>query len=178
MSGMSGRGPGRRTARRTSACARGWLRWRASSSRSRPEPTQPSPQWQERAYWLDRLHIDLNALMERPGADQVPRVLRACDPPSDRLRAGARTLKRRPRSRMTQPVSVVIPVKDGERYLEELLAAVAREGPDETLVIDSGSRDARRRSPAPPARSCSRSRPREFGHGRTRNLGASDAAAS
>ncbi|HEY5262591.1 MAG TPA: hypothetical protein VIJ33_10780, partial [Solirubrobacteraceae bacterium] len=24
-------------------------------------------QWQERAYWLDRLHVDLNRLMERPG---------------------------------------------------------------------------------------------------------------
>jgi glycosyltransferase involved in cell wall biosynthesis len=69
-------------------------------------------------------------------------------------------------------VSVVIPVKDGERYLEELLDALAREGVDETLVIDSGSRD----------RSCEIARaagvelleiaPREFGHGRTRNLGA------
>lgn len=34
-------------------------------------------QWQERAYWLDRLHIDLNALMERPGADQARVTLRA-----------------------------------------------------------------------------------------------------
>ena len=69
-------------------------------------------------------------------------------------------------------VSVVIPVKDGERYLEELLDALAREGVDETLVIDSGSRD----------RSCEIVRTAgvelleipasEFGHGRTRNLGA------
>jgi glycosyltransferase involved in cell wall biosynthesis len=69
-------------------------------------------------------------------------------------------------------VSVVIPVKDGERYLEELLDTLAREGPAEILVIDSGSRD----------RSCEIARvagvellqiePREFGHGRTRNLGA------
>jgi glycosyltransferase involved in cell wall biosynthesis len=69
-------------------------------------------------------------------------------------------------------VSVVIPVKNGERYLEELLDALAREGPAEILVIDSGSRD----------RSCEIARaagvellqiePREFGHGRTRNLGA------
>jgi glycosyltransferase involved in cell wall biosynthesis len=35
----------------------------------------------------------------------------------------------------------VIPVKDGERYLEELLAALAAEGLDEILVIDSGSTD-------------------------------------
>jgi uncharacterized protein YlxW (UPF0749 family) len=34
-------------------------------------------QWQERAYWLDRLHIDLNKLMERPGANEVRLALRA-----------------------------------------------------------------------------------------------------
>jgi hypothetical protein len=28
-------------------------------------------EWQERAYWLDRLHIDLNALMRRPGANEL-----------------------------------------------------------------------------------------------------------
>ncbi len=38
-------------------------------------------------------------------------------------------------------VSAVIPVKDGERYLRELLDALHREGVDEILVIDSGSRD-------------------------------------
>jgi hypothetical protein len=32
---------------------------------------------QERAYWLDRLHIDLNALMERPGANEVRLTLKA-----------------------------------------------------------------------------------------------------
>ena len=73
-------------------------------------------------------------------------------------------------------VSVVIPVKDGERYLRELLDALAREGVDETLVIDSGSSD----------RSCEIARaagvelleiaPDEFGHGRTRNLGAERAS--
>lgn len=34
-------------------------------------------QWQERAYWLDRLHLDLNRLMERPGANEVRLALRA-----------------------------------------------------------------------------------------------------
>ncbi|MFZ1925517.1 MAG: hypothetical protein WAU42_05170 [Solirubrobacteraceae bacterium] len=34
-------------------------------------------QWQERAYWLDRLHLDLNKLMERPGANEVRLGLRA-----------------------------------------------------------------------------------------------------
>jgi rhamnosyltransferase len=70
-------------------------------------------------------------------------------------------------------VSVVIPVKDGERYLGELLDALAREQVDETLVIDSGSRD---RS-VEIARAAAGVRvlevpPDQFEHGRTRNLGA------
>jgi hypothetical protein len=32
--------------------------------------------WQERAYWLDRLHIDLNSLMRRPGAEQLRLLLK------------------------------------------------------------------------------------------------------
>jgi O-antigen biosynthesis protein len=69
-------------------------------------------------------------------------------------------------------VSVVIPVKNGERYLAELLFALDREGVDEVLVIDSGSRDrsveiARRSGVTVLAIP-----PDEFGHGRTRNLGA------
>ena len=63
-------------------------------------------------------------------------------------------------ARMSDGVSVVVPVKDGARYLEELLAAVRAEGADEVLVIDSGSSDgsleiARARGRA----ACSRSRP-------------------
>jgi hypothetical protein len=34
-------------------------------------------QWQERAYWLDRWHLDLNALMRRPGASEFRAGLRA-----------------------------------------------------------------------------------------------------
>jgi hypothetical protein len=33
--------------------------------------------WQERAYWLDRWHVDLNAVMRKPGASQFRAVLRA-----------------------------------------------------------------------------------------------------
>jgi hypothetical protein len=33
--------------------------------------------WQERAYWLDRWHLDLNAAMRRPGAPQLLGALRA-----------------------------------------------------------------------------------------------------
>jgi glycosyltransferase involved in cell wall biosynthesis len=69
-------------------------------------------------------------------------------------------------------VSVVIPVKDGERYLEELLAALAREGVDETLVIDSGSRDGSREIVHAAGVELLEIDPSEFGHGPTRNLGA------
>jgi hypothetical protein len=34
-------------------------------------------EWQERAYWLDRWHLDLNALMRRPGAGELREALRA-----------------------------------------------------------------------------------------------------
>jgi hypothetical protein len=34
-------------------------------------------EWQERAYWLDRWHLDLNALMRRPGANELRETLRA-----------------------------------------------------------------------------------------------------
>jgi hypothetical protein len=33
--------------------------------------------WQERAYWLDRWHLDLNAIMRRPGASEFRAVVRA-----------------------------------------------------------------------------------------------------
>jgi hypothetical protein len=32
---------------------------------------------QERTYWLDRWHLDLNALMRKPGAAQARRLIRA-----------------------------------------------------------------------------------------------------
>ena len=74
-------------------------------------------------------------------------------------------------------VSVVVPVRDGARYLREVLdAVVAQEGDApagvELLVVDSGSTDA---SPAI-ARAAGAEvleiEPSSFGHGRTRNLGA------
>jgi GT2 family glycosyltransferase/glycosyltransferase involved in cell wall biosynthesis len=69
-------------------------------------------------------------------------------------------------------VSVVIPVKDGERYLQELLDALAQEAPDEVLVIDSGSRDRSREIARAAGVELLEIDPAEFGHGRTRNLGA------
>jgi O-antigen biosynthesis protein len=69
-------------------------------------------------------------------------------------------------------VSAVIPVKDGERYLEELLDALRREGLDETLVIDSGSRDRSVQIARAHGVEVLEIEPARFSHGRTRNLGA------
>lgn len=70
-------------------------------------------------------------------------------------------------------ISVVIPVKDGSRYLPELLAALDRESPHEVLVIDSGSRDGSQDIVrTAPGVELLEIEPAEFGHGRTRNLGA------
>jgi rhamnosyltransferase len=73
-------------------------------------------------------------------------------------------------------VTVVIPTLNGERYLSEVLDAIAAQdfdGSIETLVIDSGSTDAtldivRARSEV----RLHQIPNEEFGHGRTRNLGA------
>jgi glycosyltransferase involved in cell wall biosynthesis len=69
-------------------------------------------------------------------------------------------------------VAAVIPVKDGERYLEELLAALAREGVPEILVIDSGSSDRSLEIARAAGVELLEIAPKEFAHGRTRNLGA------
>lgn len=70
-------------------------------------------------------------------------------------------------------LAVVIPTKDGARYLGEVLAAVAREAPDaEVLVVDSGSRDDTVAIARAAGVRVHEIAPAEFGHGRTRNLGA------
>jgi len=69
-------------------------------------------------------------------------------------------------------LSVVIPVKDGARYLEEVLAAVTAEQPDEILVVDSGSRDGSVEIARAAGVEVIEIPPESFGHGRTRNLGA------
>jgi len=50
-------------------------------------------EWQERAYWLDRWHVDLNALMRRPGAAQLRGALRAIRGVAWRLKRIKRRLK-------------------------------------------------------------------------------------
>ena len=68
--------------------------------------------------------------------------------------------------------SVVIPVKDGERYLEAVLGGVLSQGDVELLVIDSGSRDRSREIVRAAGVELVEIAPEEYGHGRTRNLGA------
>jgi glycosyltransferase involved in cell wall biosynthesis/GT2 family glycosyltransferase len=66
----------------------------------------------------------------------------------------------------------VIPVKDGERYLAEMLAAVTREAADEILVVDSGSADRSVEIAHAAGVEVLEIAPDTFGHGRTRNLAA------
>ena len=73
---------------------------------------------------------------------------------------------------MSATVSVVIPVKDGEERLEQALAAVRAQGDVELIVIDSGSRDRSREIARAAGADLIEIPPEEFGHGRTRNLGA------
>ena len=49
-------------------------------------------QTQERVYWLDRWHLDLNALMRRPGAAEFRGALRAGRSVSRALRRAKRRL--------------------------------------------------------------------------------------
>jgi len=73
-------------------------------------------------------------------------------------------------------VSVVIPVKDGGALLERVLGAVRAQGELELVVIDSGSRDSSREIARAAGAELIEIPPEEFGHGRTRNLGAERAS--
>ena len=77
---------------------------------------------------------------------------------------------------MPETLSIVIPVKDGEERLEEVLAAVVSQGPAELIVIDSGSRDRSREIARSAGAEVIEIPPEDFGHGRTRNLGAERAS--
>ena len=69
-------------------------------------------------------------------------------------------------------VSVVIPVKDGGPLLGGVLGAVRSQGELELLVIDSGSADGSQELARAAGGELIEIAPAEFGHGRTRNLGA------
>jgi hypothetical protein len=51
-------------------------------------------EWQERGYWLDRWHLDLNALMRKPGASTLRASVRAVRSVVWRLKRAKRRLKR------------------------------------------------------------------------------------
>ncbi len=75
-------------------------------------------------------------------------------------------------------ISIIIPTKNAERYLEEQLQAIFAQGGvprPEVVIIDSGSTDGTRRiASRHPVRLIS-IKPEEFNHGATRNLGAREA---
>jgi hypothetical protein len=50
-------------------------------------------QTQERVYWLDRWHLDLNALMRRPGAAELRGALRGIRAISRAIRRAKRRLR-------------------------------------------------------------------------------------
>jgi hypothetical protein len=50
-------------------------------------------EWQDRAYWLDRWHLDLNALMRRRGTARVRAALRAVRSPVRLLRRALRAAR-------------------------------------------------------------------------------------
>jgi glycosyltransferase involved in cell wall biosynthesis len=76
---------------------------------------------------------------------------------------------------MAHGVSVVIPVKDGARYLEEALDGLSGQELDEeieVLVVDSGSRDNSVEIARRAGARVIEIPTEEFGHGKTRNLAA------
>ncbi len=77
---------------------------------------------------------------------------------------------------MTRSVSVVVPVKNGERYLQELLTAVSGQAADaeslQILVIDSGSTDSSVTIARAAGADVVEIDAETFSHGSTRNLGA------
>lgn len=76
---------------------------------------------------------------------------------------------------MSEPISVIVPVLNGMPLLQELLDAVRREGVDELLVIDSGSRDGSVDAARTAGARVVEIAPEAFGHGRTRDLAAREA---
>ena len=145
---------------------------RGASSPSRPQRTNATvARAQERAYWLDRWHVDLNALMARPARAQFRALLRAraraAAPRAQRPSAGSRCgrlmrdgVRRHPRQ--------------GRRALARRACSPRSRASsrDEMLVIDSGSqRRLGRGSRARAGAEVLEIAPEEFGHGRTRNLG-------
>jgi len=114
----------------------------------------------------------------RPLDSQTPRVL----PPFPPFPVSPFPLSLTPveQNEATVPVvSVLIPTKNGARYLAEVLDAIHKQQGDfrlqEIIAVDSGSRDDTVRILKQHEVTVIRIAPHEFGHGRTRNLLASQA---
>jgi len=69
-------------------------------------------------------------------------------------------------------VSVIVPVKDGGPLLHRVLDGVRSQHEVELIVIDSGSMDGSQAVARAAGAELIEIQPEEFGHGRTRNLGA------
>lgn len=72
-------------------------------------------------------------------------------------------------------VSVLVPVKDGGSLLAEVLAAVTAQGPDELIVVDSGSTDHSVAIAREHGARVIEIDPADFKHGPTRNFAAEQA---
>jgi glycosyltransferase involved in cell wall biosynthesis len=69
---------------------------------------------------------------------------------------------------MSERITAVVPVKDGARYLGDLLGALERERVDEVLVVDSGSSDGSREIAHAAGATVIEIDPQAFAHGRRR----------
>ncbi len=124
---------------------------------------------QERVYWLDRWHLDLNALMAQARRRRVPRrgARRARGDPARSAWPSAScsdepdVLRRRPRPRRG-----ALPAGAARRRAR---AGPRRRAARRRLGLDATARWSSRARPAPSVLEIPRA---EFGHGRTRNLAA------
>jgi rhamnosyltransferase len=76
---------------------------------------------------------------------------------------------------MKPKISIIIPTKNGEKYIGECLTRVYKQEPShdfEVIAIDSGSRDKTLEIISRFPVRLEKINPEEFGHGKTRNLGA------
>jgi glycosyltransferase involved in cell wall biosynthesis len=80
-------------------------------------------------------------------------------------------------SRPTPTTAVVVPTKNGMPLVAEVFAAIARERPDEFLVVDSGSTDGTVAAARAAGATVLEIDPATFGHGRTRNLAVGEVSA-